>query len=203
MKGVFQRWLALSRLVVHAPVMGENEGSGNAEAAEKKERPRRANELGPSGTRLAENLKALRSSLPLTTDQLAARVTAYGRPMRANTITKIEKEQRRVDVDDLVALALALETRPDALLLPPTIAMDEVELVEGKTVTAFDAWRWANGARPLDLPEDDDGTAYLSFQLRAQPLGLRAFHPNPEQIESSFGKPEESASGEHPEAPER
>ncbi|MER5822777.1 helix-turn-helix transcriptional regulator [Streptomyces mirabilis] len=138
-------------------------------------RPRRANDLGPTGTRVAENVKALRESLPLTTEQLAERVTGYGRPMRANTITKIEKMQRRVDVDDLVALALALETRPTALLLPHTIAIDEFQITEGKTDTAYHAWRWMDGERPLDLPEDDDGTAYNRFQMRAQPVGLRGY----------------------------
>jgi transcriptional regulator with XRE-family HTH domain len=184
--------------------MGEIEDSGNVEAAEKRERPRRANELGPNGARLAANLKALRESLPLTTEQLAVRVAAYGRPMRANTITKIEKEQRRVDVDDLVALALALETRPDALLLPSTIAMDELELVQGKTVTAFAAWRWANGDQPLDVPEGDDGTAHNRFQMRAQPLGLRGYRQTPEQIEATFqAEPEGGARVEHSETPER
>ncbi|MFF5009634.1 helix-turn-helix domain-containing protein [Streptomyces phaeochromogenes] len=184
--------------------MGEIEDSGSVEATEKSERPRRANDLGPSGVRLAKNLKTLRLSLPLTTEQLAMRVSAYGRPMRANTITKIEKEQRRVDVDDLVALALALETRPDALLLPPTIAMDNLELVEGKTVTAFSAWRWANGDQPLDVPEGDDGTAHNAFQMRAQPLGLRGYRKTPEQIEAAFqAEPEGDSRGEHPETPER
>lgn len=184
--------------------MVENQDAGSGEAAEKKERPRRANELGPTGTRLAANLKYLRESLPLTTEQLAVRVSAYGRPMRANTITKIEKEQRRVDVDDLVALALALETRPDALLLPLTIARDELEIVEGKTVTAFAAWRWANGDRPLEVPEGDDGTAHNKFQMRAQPLGLRGYRRTPEEVEATFqAKPEGGTSGEHSETPER
>ncbi|WP_237304912.1 site-specific integrase [Streptomyces qaidamensis] len=90
--------------------------------------------------------------MPLTTEQLAERVTAQGRPMRANTITKIEKMQRRVDVDDLVALAVALEARPDALLLPPTIAEDELQLTDGTVVTAYLAWRWMNGGGSPDRP---------------------------------------------------
>ena len=73
------------------------------------ERPRRANELGPTGIRLAGNLRRIRASRPMTTEQLAERVTTLGRPMYANTITKIEKRQRRVDVDDLTALAAALQ----------------------------------------------------------------------------------------------
>lgn len=185
--------------------MEESTGTAGAEGAAKTERPRRANELGPTGARLTENLKRLRESLPLTTEQLADRVTNdYGRPMRANTITKIEKGQRRVDVDDLVALALALETRPDALLLPPTIAGDHLQLTEKKVTTAFGAWRWANGAQPLDVPEGDDGTALARFQERAQPLGLRSFSSySIEDMEARFQRPKEGTSGEHSEATER
>jgi transcriptional regulator with XRE-family HTH domain len=137
-------------------------------------RPKRANELGATGQRVADNVRQLRSELSLTTEQLAVRVTELGRPMGAATITKIEKRQRRIDADDLVVLALALETRPDALLLPPTID-GEVKLTEGKTATALSAWQWANGRRPLDVPEGDDGTALVAFQMRAQPIGLRAY----------------------------
>lgn len=185
--------------------MEESTGAESAEAAAKRERPRRANELGPTGARLMENLKRLRESLPLTTEQLADRVTnVYGRPMRANTITKIEKGQRRVDVDDLMALALALETRPDALLLPPTIADDHLQLTEEKVTTAFSAWRWVNGAEPLSLPEGDDGTAFNRFQERAQPLGLRSFRSySIEDMEARFQRPEGGTSGEHSETPER
>ncbi|WP_432020694.1 helix-turn-helix domain-containing protein [Streptomyces sp. 1222.5] len=170
----------------------------------KKERSRRANELGPTGSRLMENVKRLRESLPLTTEQLAERVTALGRPMRANTITKIEKGQRRVDVDDLVALADALETRPDALLLPPTVAVDELQLTESKTVTAFAAWRWMNGDRPLGLPEGDDGTAFNRFQERAQPAGLRAYRGvSVEAMEAKFKSTEGDISGERSEEAQR
>lgn len=145
-------------------------------------RPRRANDLGPIGEQLATNVKTLRSSLALTTEQLAERVAALGRPMRANTITKIEKGQRRVDADDLVTLAIALETRPDALLLPPTIA-GEITLSEAKSVPALHAWQWANGKQPLERPADDDGRTYHAFQARAQPPGLGEYRFKPEELQ--------------------
>ena len=166
-------------------------------------RTRRPNEIGPVGGHVAANVKRLRESLPLTTEQLAERTTNYGRPMRGNTITKIEKGQRRVDVDDLAALALALETRPDALLLPSTI-VGEIQLAETLTVQAFSAWRWANGSGPLEIPEGDDGRTFNAFQTRAQPPGLGMFRYKPEEIEEIFRpKSEEDTSGEHREAPER
>ncbi|MFF1413375.1 helix-turn-helix domain-containing protein [Streptomyces sp. NPDC058289] len=164
-------------------------------------RERRANDLGPVGAHVAANLKALRASLLLTTEQLAERMTGLGRPMHANTITRMEKKQRRVDVDDLVALALALETRPDALLLPMTIAK-EIQLAETLTVPGYKAWRWANGASPLEGHDDDQ--SFNAFQTRAQPPGLGMFRYKPEEIEEIFRpKSEEDTSGEHREAPER
>lgn len=81
---------------------------------------RRANELGPVGERVAENLKRLRAVQRVTTEQLAKRVSGLGRPMYGTTITKIEKLWRRVDVDDLAALAAALSVTPAQLLEPPT-----------------------------------------------------------------------------------
>ncbi|MEU5737037.1 helix-turn-helix transcriptional regulator [Streptomyces tendae] len=160
--------------------MGEIEAGGAS-------RPRRANELGPTGTRLMENLKALRESVQLTTEQLAEKVTRLGRPMRANTITKIEKGQRRVDVDDLMALSIAMDTTPGRLLMPPTLVGD-VELTAGKTVSAIDAWMWATFRRPLDVPEGDDGTALVEHQVRSLPLGMRQFgEPGQPGVQSSSG----------------
>ncbi|MDX2705823.1 helix-turn-helix transcriptional regulator [Streptomyces sp. PA03-6a] len=147
--------------------MGENAEGGLS-------RPRRANELGPTGTRLTENLKRVRESVPMTTEQLAERMTSLGRPMRANTITKIEKGQRRVDVDDLVALARALRVSPATLLLPPTIH-GKIELTSGDTVTAWSAWLWATSTYPLEVPEGDDGSAFAEHQLRSLPQGFRQF----------------------------
>ncbi|MEU9643607.1 helix-turn-helix transcriptional regulator [Streptomyces sp. NPDC048188] len=46
----------------------------------------------------------------------AERVTEAGRPMSASVLGKVESGARRVDVDDLVALAAALEVRPQELL---------------------------------------------------------------------------------------
>lgn len=76
---------------------------------------RRANEIGDVGRNVAANVRRFRVGQGLTTEQLAGRVAAL-RPMYATTITKIEKEDRRVDVDDLVAIAQALNVPPMELL---------------------------------------------------------------------------------------
>lgn len=68
---------------------------------------------------LAANVRALRHARALTTEQFAALVTSHGQPMRATTITKIEQSQRRVDVDDLVAMAHAIGVEAHRLLSTP------------------------------------------------------------------------------------
>jgi transcriptional regulator with XRE-family HTH domain len=81
--------------------------------------PRRANDLGPVGRQVARSIEALREDRRLTQKELADRVTALGRPATMQMISKIEQGARRVDVDDLAALAQALGVTPADLLHAP------------------------------------------------------------------------------------
>jgi transcriptional regulator with XRE-family HTH domain len=124
----------------YTPIMEAELGKG---------RPRRANELGATGRTVAENVIRLRSGLGLTTAELAQRLTNAGRTMRATTITKIETQQRRVDADDLVALAVAFGVNVSALILPMDVEpTDEVEVTGMGAVPASEAWFWADGHPP-------------------------------------------------------
>lgn len=71
----------------------------------------RSLEIGPAGIRTARTIEILR-----TERGLAARVTALGRPMTNTMLSRIERAQRRCDIDDLVALAQTLRVSPLALL---------------------------------------------------------------------------------------
>lgn len=99
---------------------------------------------------VAKNLAELRRVRQLTVRDLAEELNRLGHPMLPSAITKIENRQRRVDVDDLVALAVALNVSPSRLLLPPH---DEpaykVDLTPSTTVPRTDAWAWALGEEPL------------------------------------------------------
>lgn len=64
-------------------------------------------------------MRRLRDVRRLTTAGLAERVGARGVPMSPTTVTKIEKKSRRVTVDELAALADALDVAPASLLLAP------------------------------------------------------------------------------------
>lgn len=77
----------------------------------------RALEIGEAGGCVAAAVTAHRQRRGWDQRHLAARVTDAGRPMSVSVLGKVEAGARRVDVDDLVALAVALEV-PPAQLLP-------------------------------------------------------------------------------------
>lgn len=133
---------------------------------------------GPVSRYAADNLVRLRKARGLSTTRLSAALKEIGHSIPATGITRIEKGERRVDVDDLVALSVALKVSPGALLLPPTV-VGEVEVAGSKTVNALDAWLWMNGQRPLEALEDEEqaGAALDDHQIHSLPPGLRKWRP--------------------------
>lgn len=106
--------------------------------------------MGPTGKRVADNVRALRDRMPLR--ELEARLGDLGRPILASGIMKIERAERRVDADDLVALAAALGVNPNRLLMPaqarPLVSADILPSDAGR-VGEIGAWEWAKGQWPL------------------------------------------------------
>ncbi|WP_405671487.1 helix-turn-helix domain-containing protein [Streptomyces canus] len=143
--------------------------------AEQQKRRRGAVEMGPTAATVGVNVRRIRDEVRgWSTYELAGKLTKAGRPIAPSAISKIERGERQVTVDDLVALALVLRVNPNALLLPAT-AEGEVELTGAGTLPAGDVWEWAEGNRPLDMPASDDGTAHNIFQTDARPAGRRKF----------------------------
>lgn len=66
--------------------------------------------IGPAGRLVATNMVARRGALGMTQTQLSEAVIQEGRQLGRQAITEIETCRRRVDVDDLSALARALQT---------------------------------------------------------------------------------------------
>lgn len=71
------------------------------------------------------NVKRLRAERNLRLRALAGRLADTGRPLTHTALDKIERGTRRVDVDDLMALAVALGVSPLRLLMPYTATPDE------------------------------------------------------------------------------
>jgi hypothetical protein len=117
--------------------------------------PRR---IGPSSARVAANLRRIRREREVSTAALSKRLDAIAWPILDTGITKTEKEQRKVDVDDLVALALALGVTPNRLLLPDVEGVNALNIhvltavVHGRPE---ELWQWAQGERPLHVPVPD------------------------------------------------
>lgn len=78
--------------------------------------PARSLEIGPAGIRAARTIEILRTERGLSQRQLARRVTALGHPMSNTMLSRIERAQRRCDVDDLIAIAEALHVSAPVLL---------------------------------------------------------------------------------------
>ncbi|MET7489724.1 helix-turn-helix transcriptional regulator [Streptomyces sp. NPDC005538] len=78
--------------------------------------PPRSLEIGPAGMQTARAIEILRAERGLSQRQLADRVTALGHPMSNTMLSRIERAQRRCDIDDLIAIAEALYVPASALL---------------------------------------------------------------------------------------
>lgn len=105
---------------------------------------------GPTAERVRTNIAALREDRKLTVAQLAGRMGKLGRPMQPSAVSKVEQGDRRVDVDDLVAFALALEVNPNVLLMPLDDGPATVEVTPNLAVPWYALWRWASGEGPLN-----------------------------------------------------
>ncbi|MDG9706507.1 helix-turn-helix domain-containing protein, partial [Streptomyces sp. DH37] len=107
--------------------------------------------------------------------QLSGELERNGRYIPASGITRMEKGDRQVTADDLVALAAVFNVSPAALLLPlEDGAGKTVEVTGAGEVPADTAWEWASNERPLRIPEGDARTAMLEYQLYGLPPGRRS-----------------------------
>ncbi|GHJ90768.1 hypothetical protein SNE510_02870 [Streptomyces sp. NE5-10] len=79
--------------------------------------PPRPLAIGPAGHVAAHAIERTRTARGYSQRQLAARVTALGRPMTFTALSRIERTVRRCDIDDLVAIATALVIAPQMLLV--------------------------------------------------------------------------------------
>lgn len=116
--------------------------------ADEKRRPRPAAQYGPIAAAVAKNVERLRKARNKTIYSLSGELTKAGRPITPSAIAKIEKQQRQVTVDDLVALAVVLNTSPISLLLPAEWGDVPVELTSERQLMARTAWRWIRGFSP-------------------------------------------------------
>ena len=133
-------------------------------------------EKGPIAGAVAANVRGVRERRGWTQQILAAEMAKVGRSMQSSAVAKIESQSRRVDVDDLVALAAALNVPIARLLMPDDKNADaSVQLLPQVRTSVGRAWAWLNGEQALDqmnAPGVDTATVDLAY-LDERPARLR------------------------------
>ncbi|MGV0700830.1 helix-turn-helix domain-containing protein [Mycolicibacter sinensis] len=102
-------------------------------------------ERGPTGETVRQNLKRLRGKRGLSLRALAQLTEATDHPLGYGSINQIEQGRRRVDVDDLMTLAVVLNVPPPALLLPHLTGGERNDTVQATglgEVNGGALWGW-------------------------------------------------------------
>lgn len=136
-------------------------------------------ELGASGRAVAANVKRLRKARGWSLRALSEALAEVGRGLSQDAINKIEngaeegteRQIRRVDADDLVALSIVFGVSPAALLVPFTSwPFDPVSVTGAGEVPVIAAWEWANGKHRLTYETDRRReTQVKEYELHGQP----------------------------------
>ncbi|MFJ7159740.1 helix-turn-helix domain-containing protein [Streptomyces sp. NPDC101118] len=129
------------------------------------------NPLGPIGSHVQVAVEHLRVARGLTKRELSEKVGELGRSIPPLGISRIEAGMRRVDADDLVALALALNVSPLVLLLPQPEVGDTYVRLTSKLVTRLSAaWSWVKGERAMspDMDGQPDQEQQEQYELLSQ-----------------------------------
>lgn len=113
----------------------------------------RENPQGPTAQTVRANIAEFREAAELTYAEMSRRLDEAGRPIPPLGLRRIEAGERRVDVDDLTAIAVVLDVSPMRLLLPgvQSAAIDGEATGTGIHST-HDLWVWALGYKRLGVP---------------------------------------------------
>ncbi|MFS0912803.1 helix-turn-helix domain-containing protein [Microbacterium sp. 179-I 3D2 NHS] len=122
----------------------------------------RGNEIGPTGETVAANIARVRRGIGMSLQELESRLDMLGRRISFSGLSKIERGQKRVEVDDLMALAIALDVSPNALLLPIIEEPDRETAVTGAEGSLALFWQWATAE---ETPFSGDKRAFVARSL--------------------------------------
>lgn len=114
--------------------------------------------LGPLGETLMVNMKRFREAQRLSYVEISTQLDALGRPIPVIGLRRIEMGERRVDIDEVAALARVLGVPPLMLLLPVGQAAT-VELFAGEERPTWALAKWFIGDAaypPSDVPPELD-----------------------------------------------
>lgn len=129
-------------------------------------------DLGGTGETVRTNVKRLRGGMQYK--ELAEKLAEAGRPIPTLGLRRIEAGERRVDVDDLMALAVVFDVSPLAILLPDDgahVLASPFTGVVGREVAHNAQWLFGLGKEPLIVGELEpfNSPRVREFQLRSVP----------------------------------
>lgn len=90
----------------------------------------------------------------MTLNQLAEKLADLEHPISTSALSQIAKCARRVDIDDLMALAAALDVSPADLLTPVAEEIALVPVTGLGLVTVYELRNWMIGQPTLQLAPD-------------------------------------------------
>jgi hypothetical protein len=153
----------------------------------------RGNAVGPAGEQAARNIGLLRDARGLSLRVLSDLLADLGRPVRPSALHAVSQLTRRIDVDDLIALAVALRVNPSAILFPRDGDSDDVvELTPLVKQRAAVVWGWADGRYPLPSELAEPGSTavgtpageFADFQRYARPV----YGPPADPVTAELGR---------------
>jgi hypothetical protein len=159
------------------------------------------NPLGPVGENVKRNVKELRGTRQWQYKELSEKLDEIGRPIPPLGLRRIEAGERRVDADDLVALAVVFGVSPLTLLLPQNGSRYlATKLTPGSEPVANNIqWLWARGDEPLTISQGNSREDAWSsreeaweeaelFRLRAlPPIEPRTLAFSTDELKRMFG----------------
>jgi transcriptional regulator with XRE-family HTH domain len=75
--------------------------------------------IGSASRATANRINAIREAIPMTLQETADVLAKIGHPLGMSALSKIENYKRRIDADDIYALAEVFSVLPGELLPPP------------------------------------------------------------------------------------
>jgi transcriptional regulator with XRE-family HTH domain len=133
--------------------------------------------LGPTGEVVRANVTRLRAFRRLGYTELSERLKDLDKRISPLGLRRIENGARRIDVDDLFALAVALGVSPATLLITNADDGDERVAVTGVTeeCDAERLWKWMQIEESIDPDVErlDPDMERLEFRLAALPTWKR------------------------------
>ncbi len=133
-------------------------------------------------------MRKLRDADDITAEQLAERMTALGVPWGRDVVANLENGRRtNVAVDELFALALALNVMPTELLIDPDADRVPVTPTVSETPERFRAWLGAPVVLTQTTVYDDVSQIYADAMSKATVTEARTAHDHAGASDSAAG----------------